>query len=267
LTAHTAIGGVDTVKGIEMALTALQIKAAKPTGKPVKMADGGGLYLLIQPTGSKYWRMDYRFAGKRKTLAVGVYPDVALLDARERRTAARKLLADGVDPGANRKAAKAAKQGNAANSFEVVAGKWLEKFGAKKAASTIEKTNFILRRDVFPWLGALPISEIKPADLLVVLERVAGRGALETAHRCKQFVGQIFRYAVGTRRAERDITQDLRGALPSPDVTHRAAITDPVQFGALLRAIDAFQGTFRNCLLIVSLFSIASYTLNFLLFY
>lgn len=227
-----------------MALTAIQIKSAKPADKPFKLSDGGGLYLLVQPNGSKYWRMDYRFAGKRKTLAVGVYPDVALSDARERRTAGRKLMADGVDPGANRKATKAAKQGCAANSFEVVAGEWLDKFVSKKAPATIEKTRFILRRDLFPWLGALPISEIKPADLLVVLQRVEGRGALETAHRCKQFAGQIFRYAVGTGRAERDITQDLKGALPPPDVTHRAAIVDPVQFSALLRAIDAFQGTF-----------------------
>ncbi|HUX64299.1 tyrosine-type recombinase/integrase [Sulfuricella sp.] len=227
-----------------MALTAIEVKAAKPTDKPFKLSDGGGLYLLVQPNGAKYWRLDYRFSGKRKTLAVGVYPDVSLLDARERRDEARKLLAADIDPSANKKAKRAAKQGQAANSFEVVALEWLEKFGAKKAASTIEKTHFILRRDVFPWLGVLPIAEIKPFDLLTALQRIEGRGALETAHRAKQYVGQIFRYAVGTQRAERDISQDLKGALPAPNVKHRAAITDPLKFGGLLRAIDAFAGTF-----------------------
>ena len=133
---------------------------------------------------------------------------------------------------------------NTLNTFQSVALEWLEKFSAKKAASTIEKTHFILRRDVFPWLGAIPIAEIKPSDLLTVLQRIEDRGALETAHRAKQYAGQIFRYAVGTQRAERDISQDLKGALPTPDVTHRAAITDPVKFGGLLRGIDAFAGTF-----------------------
>ncbi len=226
-----------------MALTALQVKTAKTTDKPIKLSDGGGLFLLVQPNGSKYWRLAYRFAGKQKTLAVGVYPDVSLLNARDRREDARKQLAAGVDPGENKKAQKAAKQGKAANSFEVVAQEWIEKFSTNKAASTIEKTNFILRRDVFPWLGARPIDEIKPSDLLTVLQRIETRGALETAHRAKQYVGQIFRYAVGTQRAERDITQDLKGALPTPNVIHRAAITEPIKFGALIRSIDGFAGT------------------------
>lgn len=227
-----------------MALTAIQAKSAKATDNPIKLSDGGGLFLLVQPNGGKYWRLAYRFAGKQKTLALGVYPDVSLQSARERRSDARKLLADGIDPGENRKAAKAAVESSIANSFEAVANEWLEKFSAKKAASTIEKTFFILRRDVFPWLGALPIADIKPAALLTVLQRIEGRGALETAHRAKQYVGQIFRYAVGTQRAERDISQDLKGALPPPNVKHRAAITDPIKFGGLIRAIDAFNGTF-----------------------
>jgi integrase len=154
------------------------------------------------------------------------------------------MLTDGIDPGASKKASKAAGMTRGANSFEVVALEWLEKFSTKKAASTIEKTNFILRRDVFPWLGAMPIAEIKPHDLLTVLQRIEGRGALETAHRAKQYAGQIFRYAVGTQRADRDISQDLKGAMPTPNVTHRAAIIDPVKFGGLLRGIDAFAGTF-----------------------
>ncbi len=125
-----------------MALTAIQAKSAKASDKSFKLSDGGGLFLLVQPNGARYWRLAYRFAGKQKTLALGVYPDVSLLNARERREEARKLLTDGIDPGENKKAQKAAKQGLAANSFEVIANEWLEKFGNKKAASTIEKNPF-----------------------------------------------------------------------------------------------------------------------------
>lgn len=226
-----------------MPLTELAIRNAKPLEKPYKLADGGGMYLEVMPNGSKYFRLKFRFAGKEKRLALGVYPKLSLAGARSERDKAKDSLKDGIDPSHQRKVDKITKAQSAANTFEGVANEWLEKFGVKKAASTIEKTRFILRRDVFPWLGPLPIAEIKPAALLVVLQRIEGRGALETAHRAKQFAGQIFRYAVGTKRAERDISQDLRGALPSPDVTHRAAITDPVKFGGLLRAIDAFDGT------------------------
>lgn len=227
-----------------MPLTALEISKAKPLEKPYKLADGGGMYLEVMPNGSKYWRLKFRYAGKEKRLALGVFPKMSLVDARAERDKAKAVLKSGVDPSHQRKVEKITKIQNTANTFESVANEWLEKFGSKKAASTIEKTRFILRRDVFPWLGPLPIAEIKPADLLVVLQRIESRGALETAHRAKQFAGQIFRFAVGTRRAERDISQDLRGALPTPNVTHRAAIINPVEFGGLLRAIDAFKGTF-----------------------
>ncbi|GAO37774.1 integrase [Sulfuricella sp. T08] len=251
-----------------MPLTELEIRNAKPLEKPVKvkgekttfvtvggsykLSDGGGMYLEVMPNGSKYWRLKFRFAGKEKRLALGVYSapgrasseTVALTEARQMMANAKNQIREGIDPSHQRKVEKITKAQSAANTFEGVANEWLEKFGAKKAASTIEKTRFILRRDVFPWLGALPIAEIKPVDLLAVLQRIEGRGALETAHRAKQYAGQIFRFAVGTKRAERDISQDLKGALPSPNVTHRAAITDPVKFGGLLRAIDAFNGTF-----------------------
>lgn len=226
-----------------MPLTELAIRNAKPLEKPYKLADGGGMYLEVMPNGSKYFRLKFRFAGKEKRLALGVYPKLTLSGARNERDKAKATLKEGIDPSHQRKVDKITKVQSVANTFEGVANEWLEKFGAKKAVSTIDKTRFILRRDVFPWLGPLPIAEIKPADLLVVLQRIESRGALETAHRAKQFAGQIFRYAVGTKRAERDVSQDLRGALPSPNVTHRAAITDPVKFGGLLRAIDAFDGT------------------------
>lgn len=235
-----------------MALKDLEIRNAKPLDKSYKLADSGGMYLEIRPNGSKYWRLKYRFGGKEKLLALGVYSapgrpaseSVTLTEARKRMAEAKKQMRDGIDPSHQRKVEKITKTQNTANTFEGVADEWLEKFGAKKAASTMEKTRFILRRDVFPWLGALPIAEIKPSDLLAVLQRIEGRGALETAHRAKQYAGQIFRFAVGTKRAERDISQDLKGSLPAPNVKHRAAITDPVKFGELIRAIDGFNGTF-----------------------
>lgn len=227
-----------------MPLTDKQISNAKPLERPYKLSDAGGMYIEVMPNGSKYWRLKFRFAGKEKRLALGVYPDTSLAAARKARDKAKSDLKAGIDPSQQRKVEKITKTLSAANSFEAVAKEWLDKFSVKKAASTVEKTNFILRRDVFPWLGPLPIAGIKPADLLAVLQRIEGRGALETAHRAKQYTGQIFRYAVGTQRAERDITQDLKGALPTPNVKHRAAITDPVKFGGLLRGIDAFAGTF-----------------------
>jgi len=234
-----------------MPLTDPEVRNAKPFEKPYKLADGGGMYLEVMPNGSKYWRLKYRFAGKEKRLALGVYSalgrpnseTVTLTEARQRMADAKKQIRDGIDPSHQRKVEKITKVQNAANTFEGVAHEWLEKFGAKKSASTIEKNLFILRRDVFPWLGVLPIAEIKPADLLAVLQRIESRGALETAHRAKQFAGQIFRYAIATQRAERDISQDLKGALPPPNVKHHAAITDPVKFGELIRAIDGFKGT------------------------
>lgn len=233
-------------------LTDLKIRNAKPLEKPYKLTDSGGMYLEIRPNGSKYWRLKFRFAGKEKLLALGVYSapgrpaseTITLTEARKLRDEAKKLIKDGIDPSHQRKVEKITKTQSTANTFEGVAEEWLEKFSAKKAASTIEKTRFILRRDIFPWLGALPIADIKPHDLLAVLQRIEGRGALETAHRAKQYAGQILRYAVGTKRAERDISQDLKGALPPPNVKHRAAITDPAKFGELIRAIDGFNGTF-----------------------
>jgi integrase len=227
-----------------MPLTALEIRNAKPLEKPYKLSDGGGMYLEVMPNGSKYWRLKYRFAGKEKRLALGVYPNLSLSEARDERDKAKDVLKRGLDPSQQRKVEKITRTLNIVNSFQGVAMEWLEKFGVNKAASTKEKTLFILRRDVFPWLGALPIAEIKPSNLLTVLQRIEDRGALETAHRAKQYVGQVFRYAVGSQRAERDISQDLKGALPSPNVKHRAAITEPVKFGSLLRAIEGFNGTF-----------------------
>ena len=227
-----------------MSLTDTTIRTAKSAEKPVKLSDEKGLYLLVTPAGGKWWRLDYRFSGKRKTLSMGVYPDVGLKDARERRDEARKLLADGINPGETRKAMKASKAGRAANSFEVVAREWFAKFSAKWAPSHAEKIIRRLERDIFPWIGSRPIAEVTAPELLAVLRRIEERGAVETAHRAHQNCGQVFRYAIATGRAERDPSPDLRGALPAVKQTHHAAITELKAIGELLRAIDGYQGSF-----------------------
>ena len=227
-----------------MSLTDTAIRNVKPGEKPLKLFDGGGLFLLVAPTGGKLWRLKYRFGGKEKLLALGAYPAVSLKDARERRDDARKQLAKGADPGATRKAEKASTLGRAADSFEVIAREWFAKFKPVWAESHSSKIIQRLEKDVFPWLGARPIAEITAPELLTVLRRIEDRGALDTALRAKQNCGQVFRYAVATGRAERDPSGDLRGALAP--VTHEnfASITDPTQVAELLRAIDAFRGTF-----------------------
>lgn len=242
-----------------MALSDSKVRKAKYTGKPEKLSDERGLYLLVMQAG-KYWRMDYRFDGKRKTLALGVYPDVPLASqtrkdeatgktrkikgARELREEARELLAQGIDPSHNRKAQKAAKVQRAANSFEVVAREWFEDRKAKWAPSHSSRLLKRLENDVFPWIGGRPIAEITAPEILAVMRRIEGRGTLDTAHRAHQDCGQVFRYAVATGRAERDPTGDLRGALPTATSGHFASITDPASVGELLRAIDGFKGTF-----------------------
>jgi len=228
-----------------MALTDLEVKRVKPTDKPQKLADGGGLYLLLHTNGAKYWRLDYRFAGKRKTLALGVYPDVSLSEVRERREQARKLLANGVDPGDMKKAQKAAVVALAENSFELVAREWFSKHAPNWKENHSSKIIARLEKDVFPWIGAMPIAEINAPALLAAIRRIESRGALETAHRALACCGQVFRYAVATGRAERDPTGDLRGALPPvKKEKHFAAITDPKKVGELMRDIEGYQGTY-----------------------
>ena len=227
-----------------MPLTDIAIRNAKPSEKPVKMSDGGGLYLLLTKTGAKWWRLDYRFGGKRKTLSMGVYPQIGLKDARERRDDARKLLANGIDPGEQRKAVKATNQLNATSSFEAVAREWFIKNRGGWAPTHADKIIKRFERDVFPWMGGRPIAEISAPDVLAVLRRIENRGVLETAHRASGNCSQVFRYAIATGRATRDPVPDLRGALPPAKGGNFAAITDPAAVAALLRAIDAFKGTF-----------------------
>jgi len=227
-----------------MALTDTAIRNAKPGTKPAKFFDSGGLFLLVTPSGGKWWRLKYRFHDKEKLLSVGVYPDVGLKDARDRRDVARKLLADGIDPSENRKAQKSARTDRAANSFEAVAREWFAKQAPNWAASHASKIIERLERDVFPWIGSRPIAEITAPDLLAVLRRIEGRGAIDTAHRAHQNCGQIFRYGIATGRCERDPSPDLRGALTPAKHEHFASIIEPLAIGELLRAIDGFKGTF-----------------------
>lgn len=227
-----------------MPLTDTQIKKAKPSDKPIKLSDGGGLYLLVVPMGGKWWRLNYRFGGKQKTLSMGIYPDVPLIKARERRDKARRLLADGIDPGENRKIQKAAKTEQSASSFEVVAREWFTKFKPGWAVTHSDKIIKRLENDLFPWLGGRPIAEITAPELLLCLRRIEGRGALDTAHRAHQNCGQIFRYAVQTGRVVSDPSRDLKGALPAAGHAHYASVTEPKAVAELLRAIEGFRGTF-----------------------
>ncbi|AVP96448.1 integrase [Ahniella affigens] len=211
-----------------------------------KYQDGGGLYLLVKESGSKLWRMKYRVSGKEQLLSFGTYPEVSLAEARRRRDDARTMLRDGKDPAAIKRSAKQAAKVASENSFKAVATSWLEKQKAKMAPATYERAHAVLANDLLPWLGSRPIGEITAPELLGVLKRIEGRGARESAHRAKQRAGQIFRYAIGHGLAERDPSADLRGALAPVVSTPRAAITDPTEISALLRALDGYQGQFAT---------------------
>lgn len=226
-----------------MPLTDVVCKNAKPKEKAYKLSDAQGMYLEIQPSGSRYWRMKYRFGGKEKRLALGVYPEVSLTEAREKRGHARKLLASDIDPGAQRKAVKSSQTSDNENSFEAVAREWFGKFAPNWADNHSTKIIRRLEKDVFPWLGSRPISEIAAPELLACLRRVETRGAIETTHRIHQNCGQIFRYAVATGRAERDPSADLRGAIPPTKVKHHASIVELKAIGGLLRAMSGYDGS------------------------
>lgn len=226
-----------------MALTDTFVKQVKHTGKPTgdKYSDGKSMYLLVKAAG-KYWRMDYAHADKRKTLALGVYPDVSLAGARQERDKARKLLAQDIDPNTAKRENKLATAAAAANTFESVAREWLDKTAADRQATTQDKITAWLKKDVIPYIGAMPISAIGPRDVLAALRKMEARGALDSVQRVKQVCGQVFRYAVATGSAERDVTQDLKGALATAEKKHFAAITEPKQAGELLRSIAAYTG-------------------------
>ncbi|MEE9910232.1 MAG: integrase arm-type DNA-binding domain-containing protein [Deltaproteobacteria bacterium] len=224
-------------------LSDMKVRTAKPKNKPYKLSDNDGLYLLVTEKGGKWWRFKYRFEGKEKLLSLGTYPEISLADARQRRDEARKQVAKSIDPGAVRKSQKQAET-EEKDTFEVIAREWHNRFTPTwtigHAATIMDR----MERDLFPWIGKRPIAEIKAPELLAAMRRVESRGALETAHRIRTIGGQVFRYAVSTGRAERDPSVDLKGALPQPQEKHRAAITEPVEVGKLLRAIDDYSGSF-----------------------
>ena len=218
--------------------------STKPSGKPAgdKYTDGGGMYLLVTPAG-KYWRMNYRYAGKRKTLALGVYPTVSLAEARKRREKAREQLAKDIDPNVAKREEKQVKADLAANTFELVARAWLKKTAVTRKEITQNRITTLLEHDVFPHIGNLPINTLGPRDVLTkALRKIEDRGSIDTAHRAKQVCGRIFRYGVAVGLAERDVTADLRGALAEIPKAHFSAITDPKQAGELMRSIFGYSG-------------------------
>ncbi len=219
-------------------LTDTGIRNSKPRERPYKLFDGQGLYLTVQPKGQRWWRFKYQSHGKERLLSLGVYPAVALKQARERRDEYRRLIADGIDPAVQRKITEQA----SADSFEAVAREWQAK---RSHAWTPQHAERVLRRfqnDVFPWIGSRPVGELAAPEVLAVLRRIESRSVLDTAHRALQNCSAVFRYAVATGRASRDPCADLRGALPPVRGNHHAAITNPKAVGELLRAIEAYQG-------------------------
>lgn len=212
-------------------------------GKRTKLADGGGLYLDVQPAG-RYWRMKYRIAGKERLYSLGVYPETTLKQARAGRDEARRLLAEGVDPVARRRALDAIRAEVIANTFKAVALEWYEDVHKRTVGPTTHpKNKRRLELYVFPMLGRRPLAEIEPPEVLEVLRAIERKGHVDTAHRIKTLISQVFRYGVSTGRAKRDVTADLRGILRPVDVKHHPALVTPEEIAPLLRAIHDYQGT------------------------
>jgi integrase len=227
-----------------MALTDTAIRSAKGQAKPYKMGDSSGLFLLVQPSGGKLWRLKYRIDGVEKKLSLGTYPDVSLVAARAGRDQARKLIMEGVDPSIERQRAKLRAQADAGNTFADIALEYISKREREGwSPRTLVRARF--HCDYFkPTLGRFAVTDIAPGDVLAVLRKVEAKGNLETARRLLQFSSQVFRYAIATARLKSDPTRDLRGALIAPKVKHHAALIDPVAVGALLRAIDDYDGNY-----------------------
>jgi integrase len=225
-----------------MSLTYTAIKGAKPAQKPYKLFDGRGLYMLVNPDGSRWWRYKYRYGGKEKLLALGTYPDTGLKKARDRHDSARHQLADGIDPCAAKQAEKLKRADREAGSFEAVALEWHAKQSGAWSADYADKELRQLRNHVLPRIGSKPFRELNSRDLLDVLQRIEANGRLETAHRIRRSLGAICRYAVATHRADMDASAALRGALAPVPANHFASITDPKKVGELIRAIRGYVG-------------------------
>lgn len=239
-----------------MPLTDSAIRNAKPSDKPYKLSDEKGLFLLITTNDSKWWRLKFRIAGKEKLLSLGVYPEVSLKDARKKCSELREAIAGGIDPGAQRKALKSSIAERSANSFEVIAKEWLENRRDSISSGQLIKIAAMFEKDVFPWMGGTPAAEVDAPLVLSVIKRIDQRGARYTAHRAKQRISQVMRYAIATGRASRDPCPDLKGAIPSPREVNFASITEPSKVAEMLRAFDGFNGTLvvRSALLLAPLF-------------
>ena len=225
-------------------LTDIGVKNLKPKDKPYKQPAGNGLHIMVKPDGSKFWVFRYRFEGKENSLSMGRYPQTSLAKAQQIVIAAQTLIADGANPSHQRKAEKTSNKSKTANSFELIAREWVQTFFVTKSESHKKRTLRRLEVYIFPWLGNKPITDITAPEVLQVVRRPQKQNKLETAHRALQVTGQIFRYAVQTGRVIRDVTADLRGAMPPAETKHMAAFTEPKEVAELLRAIDGFQGTF-----------------------
>ncbi len=229
-----------------MPLNDLLIRNAKPLAKAYKLSDEKGLFLLVHPNGSRYWRYKYYFGGKEKLLALGVYPEVKLAEARDKRDRARKFLDEHIDPSIAKRTAKNAAILGAENTFEIVAREWHLKFLPNWTEGHANRIITRLENDIFPWIGKRPVDEVTAPELLGALRRIEKRGAADTAHRILQNCGQILRYAIATGRAQRDVAADLRGALAPEQRSHYPTITDPKAIGNLLRAINDYEGAFTT---------------------
>ncbi len=227
-----------------MPLTDTAIRKAKPADKPQRLFDGGGMYLEVSPAGGKLWRLKYRFGGKEKRLALGTYPETSLADARERREVARRLLAQGIDPGIQRKAEKAAGEERVANSFEVLAREWLAVKQPEWTPGQYGKERDRLENHAFPRIGALPIANIGVAEIRPLLAHVVKQGHIEQAHRLRHQLSRVFRFAIATGRASRDLPRTCATRCRRRQPKNHPTITDPAQVGELMRAIDGFTGTF-----------------------
>lgn len=230
-------------QALAMALTNQEIKNAKPRDKQYKLSDGKGLFLLITAKGQKYWRLAYRFGGKQKTLALGVYPEITLAKAREDVIHAREQIRNNQDPSDTKRTQKRTNIDAQQNSFKNVGTEWFEKKKTEWSDGNTKRTWRIIDKYLFPFIGSTPINKITAPELLSSLRRIESRGTIDTAHRAKQITGQIFRYAIACGLAERDPSSDLRDALATPKTSHLAAITTPKEAGRLMAAIDCYEGT------------------------
>lgn len=239
-----------------MPLTDAKIRTAKPTDKPFKLTDSAGLYLIITPKGGRWWRFDYRFAGRRKTLSLGTYPEVGLKEARRFRDDARRDVADGRDPSALRKAAKRQAERQVSDRFEAIAREWMAKKGIQWKPTHASKVALRLKNDVFPWIGDRPIAEIKAGELLELLQRVEDRGAIDSARRIHQTCCQVFNFAITTDRITVNICTPLRGSLLRVKGGHFSTITEKSKLAGVLRAFDGYEAslTVRSALQLIPLF-------------